>query len=100
MTNGVAGGRRATDGASHYGAVSALTSGVCATAAAGRSPAPVHSARLLAWCRDELPSFQGYFTPSNCAIAPHEATNLVDLEMLYLLEGLDALEASRASVAT
>jgi hypothetical protein len=36
---------------------------------------------------------QGHFTRSNCAVAPHDATNLADLEMLYLLEGdADALE--------
>ena len=88
----VAGGRRATDGASHYGALRSryqwsLRNGQ----PVGRS-APVHSvySHGVEMTRSVL---QGYFTPNNCAIAPHEATNLADLEMLYLLEGdPDALE--------
>jgi hypothetical protein len=30
---------------------------------------------------------RGYFEPNGCAIAPYEATNIADLELLYLLEG-------------
>jgi hypothetical protein len=88
----LAGGRKAADGSSHYGALRSryqwsLRKGL----PVGRS-APVHSiySHGAEMTRSVL---RGYFTPRNCMIAPHDATNLADIEMLYLLEGdADALE--------
>ena len=85
-TKWVAGGRNAADGSSHYGALRSryqwsLRKGL----PVGRS-APMHSvySHGAEMTRSVL---KGYFTPRNCAIAPHEATNLADIEMLYLIEG-------------
>jgi hypothetical protein len=88
----VAGGRNAANGSSHYGALRSryqwsLRRGL----PVGRS-APVHS--IYSHGAEMIRSVvKGYFMPRKCAIAPHEATNLADIEMLYLLEGdPDALE--------
>ena len=82
----VAGGRRAADGSSHYGALRSryqwsLRRGLPVGGAAPADSIYAHGAEMT---RSVL---KDYFTPRNCAIAPHEATNLADIEMLYLLEG-------------
>jgi hypothetical protein len=88
----VAGGREAADGSSHYGALRSryqwsLRKGLPVGRSAPTQSAYRHGAEMT---RSVL---QGYFTPRGCMIAPHEATNLADIEMLYLLEGdPDALD--------
>jgi hypothetical protein len=88
----VAGGRRAADDSSHYGALRSRYQWSLRKGLPVGPTAPANSvyAHGVAMTRSVLRS---YFKPHNCGIAPHIATNLADIEMLYLLEGdPDALE--------
>jgi hypothetical protein len=82
----VAGGRNAADGSSHYGALRSRYQWSLRRGQPVGRAAPVHSiySHGVEMTRSVL---RGYFTPSRCAIAPHDATNLPDIEMLHLLEG-------------
>ena len=82
----VADGRRATDGSSHYGALRSryqwsLRKRLPVGPAAPADSVYSHGVEMT---RSVL---RGYFEPNGCAIAPYEATNIADLELLYLLEG-------------
>jgi hypothetical protein len=82
----IAGGRSATDGSSHYGALRSryqwsLRKGLPVGPAASTDGIYSHGVEMT---RSVL---RGYFEPNGCAIAPYEATNIADLELLYLLEG-------------
>jgi hypothetical protein len=78
-------GRRATDGSSHYGALRSryqwsLRKGLPVGPMASTDSIYSHGVEMT---RSVL---RGYFEPNGCAIAPYEATNIADLELLYLLE--------------
>jgi len=82
----VAGGRNATDGSSHYGALCSryqlrLRKGLPAGLMAATHSVYSHGVEMT---RSVL---RARFESNNCAMAPHEATNLAEIEMLYLLEG-------------
>jgi len=88
----VAGGKKPADGASNYGALRSRYQWSLRKRLPVGPTAPADSmyARGIEMTRSVL---QGYFKPNNYRIAPHIATNLADIEMLYLLEGdPDALE--------
>ncbi len=82
----VAGGRRAADGSSHYGALRSryqwsLRNGLPVGPGAPSNSVYTHGVEMT---RAVL---RGYFKPNNYGIAAHNATNLPDVEMLYVLEG-------------
>lgn len=86
------GGRRARDGSSHYGALRSRYQWSVRRWLPEGPKAPSNSAYShgVEMTRSVL---RDYFAPKGCAIAPHEATNIADIELLYLLEGdLQALE--------
>ena len=84
--NWVAGGRRANDGSSHYGA---LRSRYQWSVRRGLPVGPTALTRSIYSHGVEMTRalLRGYFEPNGCAIAPYEATSIADFELLHLLEG-------------
>jgi hypothetical protein len=84
-------GKKAADGSSHYGALRSRYQWSLRKGLPVGPTAPANS--IYAHGVEMTRAMLRHFKPSHYRIAPHNATNLADIEMLYLLEGdPDALE--------